>query len=422
MPSRTLRDLFEGAAAKYLSAVDAEKHRSNQHEIGGLVRAGFREYLGSLAKGERRIFPATMAYLPDDDQEPEIVEGKVTWYDARAENPVRGPEYRLYYPDNPVTERIEAGDFLLIAKNRDGRVLMVFAPHGSEAELQIRSLFGVEPSGNQFETANIGEEPLVYPVRLLLEDLGITAAAPDGDDDDRLLALLTARFSTQFPRTEIFSQFARDQVEVDALADPDAALLQWMETEERMFRIFEKHIVANRLQDGFGRDGVDEFISFSLSVQNRRKSRAGRALENHLAYLFSVHQLEFQRGGHGRVTENNAKPDFLFPSFAAYHDQRFPSGRLRLLGAKTSCKDRWRQVLSEGERIQEKHLLTLEPGISDAQTGEMKANRLRLVVPEPLQKTYPLAQRQWLMTLKEFIDEVRGLQGGAQTVQQPELL
>ena len=31
---------------------------------------------------------------------------------------------------------------------------------------------------------------------------------------------------------------------------------------------------------------VDGFIGFSLSVQNRRKSRAGYSLENHLAQIF----------------------------------------------------------------------------------------------------------------------------------------
>jgi hypothetical protein len=139
-----------------------------------------------------------------------------------------------------------------------------------------------------------------------------------------------------------------------------------MEMEERLFRLYERGIVAKRLRDGFGQygDDVDEFISFSLSVQNRRKARVGRALENHLRYLFQQQGLQFEEGGHSLVTESRSKPDFLFPNFASYHDPEFPDERLRILGAKTTCKDRWRQVLAEADRVSDKHLITLEPGIS----------------------------------------------------------
>ena len=84
------------------------------------------------------------------------------------------------------------------------------------------------------------------------------------------------------------------------------------------------------------------------------------------------------------ITENNAKPDFLFPGTAEYHDETFPQARLSMLGVKTTCKDRWRQVLSEAKRIKEKHLFTLEPAISTNQTSEMNAHHVRLVLPAGL--------------------------------------
>lgn len=64
-----------------------------------------------------------------------------------------------------------------------------------------------------------------------------------------------------------------------------------------------------------------------------------------------------------------------------------------MLGAKSTLKDRWRQVLSEAERIPEKHLITLEPGISEHQTGEMQAKRLRLVIPDRLHASFRPRQR-----------------------------
>jgi hypothetical protein len=81
-----------------------------------------------------------------------------------------------------------------------------------------------------------------------------------------------------------------------------------------------------------------------------------------------------------------------------------------MLGAKSTCKDRWRQVLSEAERIQQKHLLTLEPGISENQTDEMKTKRLQLVVPSSIHETYREKQRQWLMNVGEFIGLVEARQ------------
>ncbi len=57
--------------------------------------------------------------------------------------------------------------------------------------------------------------------------------------------------------------------------------------EEILFRTFERHIIGDRLQKGFA-DDVDGFLSYSLSVQNRRKSRAGFSLENHLEVIFNA--------------------------------------------------------------------------------------------------------------------------------------
>ena len=64
-----------------------------------------------------------------------------------------------------------------------------------------------------------------------------------------------------------------------------------------------------------------------------------------------------------------------------------------MLGAKSTLKDRWRQVLSEAERIDNKHLLTLEPGISENQTSEMQVKQLQLVLPRKLHESFRPAQQ-----------------------------
>lgn len=123
--------------------------------------------------------------------------------------------------------------------------------------------------------------------------------------------------------------------------------------------------------------------------------------------MFSANRLAFERGRKKwQVTENNSKPDFLFPGFARYHDPAFPDDRLFVLGAKTTCKDRWRQVLAEAARIQTKHLITLEAAISQNQTDEMRNAGLQLVVPGPIQGTYNPAQQKWLLDVATFISLV----------------
>jgi hypothetical protein len=184
--------------------------------------------------------------------------------------------------------------------------------------------------------------------------------------------------------------------------------MAWIEREEVLFRTLERHLISERIAQGFrGQDDtidVDGFISFSLSVQNRRKSRVGLALENHLETIFTAHQLRFSRTA---ITENRAKPDFLFPSANEYHDLGFSSDRLTMLGVKSSCKDRWRQVLAEADRIKEKHLMTLESAISTQQTDEMLAKQLRLVLPTKLHSTYTAQQRERLISLADFTAMIR---------------
>ena len=71
--------------------------------------------------------------------------------------------------------------------------------------------------------------------------------------------------------------------------------------------------------------------------------------------------------------------------------------------------------MSEAKRIEVKHLATLEPGISENQTDEMRDKSLRLVVPVAIQSTYRESQRAWLLSVRDFITLVRARDGLAMT-------
>lgn len=183
----------------------------------------------------------------------------------------------------------------------------------------------------------------------------------------------------------------------------DSLILERRKAEFSLFLHIEEFHVLHKIKDGF--NSVNEFIALANSVSNRRKSRAGKSLELHLEVIFKDNELlNFSTQC---VTEGNKKPDFLFPSGQAYHDPDYPEEKLRMLAVKTTCKDRWRQAINEADKIKMVHLFTLQEGVSVNQFNEMKAAGIILVVPKPLHEKYPKDIRMELVTLEDFIDEIK---------------
>jgi type II restriction enzyme len=80
-----------------------------------------------------------------------------------------------------------------------------------------------------------------------------------------------------------------------------------------------------------------------------------------------------------------------------------------MLAVKTTCKDRWRQIISEADRIKEIHLFTLQEGVSCNQYQEMRSAGVKLVVPLSLHRKYPEDIRNELISLTDFIEETKAL-------------
>lgn len=395
-----LSEYFVAVASKRLSVVETDKKKSNQHEYNG--SQPLKDMFGP-ANGDKQKFDTNFIWFGQEN-EALSSEGFVTWYDSRWDHPTRS-EPRLYFNSTVVSEMAQAGDMLFIAMRPNNTVMVIITTAGSTIESQISWLFGLRSQHNAFTLQNISDgddREIDFAVRFILDELGIEVEETETDYLDSLLE----KFDGVFPKTTEFSLYARKTFrgKVNAIEEPDKTLMSWMDHEEKLFRRLERKIIEDRIRDGFmGADGTDVegFISFSLGVQNRRKSRAGLALENHLEEIFKENKIIYSRTAR---TENKSKPDFLFPNHTSYHNVKFPPVLLTMLGVKTSCKDRWRQVLPEAARIENKHLFTLEPGISENQTDEMKAHRLQLVLPISIHETYKEAQREWLMQLSDFIE------------------
>ena len=229
----------------------------------------------------------------------------------------------------------------------------------------------------------------------------------------KLLQEFASRFNS-FPDTRQMALGARDcfneafRVDVDALkSHPDDILLRWVDTEYDLFKCMEEKVYADVISKPF--QSLDDFVKMANEVLNRRKSRAGKSLEHHLACIFSHNELVFEEQA---ITEDNKKPDFLFPNAECYHNLLFPADDLVVLGAKTTCKDRWRQVLTEADRVDVKYLFTLQQGISKNQLREMHDSHLTLVVPHQYISSFPQDYQSEISDLSGFIRMFREKQEG----------
>lgn len=227
---------------------------------------------------------------------------------------------------------------------------------------------------------------------------------------DAFIAGLTVDFPSSFEMSQA-ARLIQYQVYMNqrlTITDPDSALLRWTEEEYRLFRAIEHDRYGGTVARGFST--VDDFIVLANQVLNRRKSRAGKSLEHHLSAIFDENRIEYTAQA---VTEGNKKPDFLFPSEEAYHDMTFSIEKLCTLAAKTTCKDRWRQILNEADRLRDenKYLCTMQQGISSAQMDEMQAEKVILVVPKPYIKAYPRDRQDRIWTVGRFVGYVKEMEG-----------
>lgn len=350
--------------------------------------------------------PTTFAYL-DDESDPVFDHGFTTWYDARRKIPGR-TEYRLYYNDNAAVKLTQPGDLMVLAVTEAREVIVLFVRAGSTAESQVRWLFALNEVGERrFVPSTREDTRITSTAAKILESIGVEVGIPTAAEN--YLEDLLEKFGESFPKGADFSAYSASTLgELDWKGCPDSCLLACYEREEMLFRVFERHLLERDLTPFLGSLlDIDGVLRTTMSAFQRRKSRAGTAFENQLCMLFDARSIRYSSQAY---TEGKSKPDFIFPSVDNYLDPKFPVARLTMLGAKTTIKERWRQVLDEADRITNKHLITLEPAVSEDYTRAMEKNHLNLVVPEPLFETFTPTQRNWLMNVSDFCELIEDRQ------------
>jgi hypothetical protein len=312
-----------------------------------------------------------------------VTKSDITWYGRRTRS-----EYRLtrFGRDFPYLTADTVGSLLvLIINDQDHFNAYVLDTEDDAANLQ--AALGVEP----FEHWGVFRN-----------------GQPEPEDEDQCIERefrALAGALNDFPTGEWFSEAARQTlqncVQNFLQLNPDRSLMKCCETEYLLFKIAERRLCQNEINHLFR--NIDEFIRTAGRIMNRRKSRAGRSLENHVHYLLTQAQIEHEM----RPRNVDGKPDIVIPNSEAYRDRRYPLNKLFIVGVKTTCKDRWRQVMREGQRVPRKHILTIQQAISAPQLREMHAANVSLIVPRSLQRNYRAPAPMRIFTVEGFIDNVR---------------
>lgn len=408
-------DYISEVAAKILTEVEVNSKISNQHEFGdrgGAVRRllGEQDRRASCGNG----IPTVIMYWGDDES-PLTADISTTWYDSRRNQSQRSPEWRLYYKDCPPIRKACAGDLMCFGLLNDGRLLILITQHGSSMEAKTKVLFHIDTETRSgFSLHDVTNVDVDAFAAELLETLGFEVRPKD----DLMLDEMVRRWGYEFPTNAEFAWFAQDSLkDVDpAHDDPDEVVMAYYDWNYTLFRVFETAVIQHEYgEHPFVTNGiidVESFTSFYTKVRNRRMSRAGTSLEEHLTRIFSERHIPFKAQGH---TEGSRRPDFLFPSQKAYDDPDYPATRLRMLASKTSIKDRFRQVADEANRIKVKHLFTLTPGdVTHSKLDQLNELNLQLVMPCSIRDMYDdvIASRTTLFSdfigMLESLYDVRG--------------
>ena len=382
--SKTIQSVQESEASycKFLSANDTKS--TGGHQSGFLIsKSAWRMFLREEPeKGQNIKVDITIKWQEDFE-----TDSTFTYYGA-AKNEFRLTNFGRKFP---FREESNTGDLFVLCKIKQNYFKAFILSHDEDID-------------DFFAAVNISstETNQIIPKQ-------------EEKAESKLLRCFLAYMQTlkvEFPSTFDLASNARkcfnsaySVTSKQITLNPDKQILNWLDAEFQLFKTIENNRYLTRIQKPF--TSVEELVETANTILNRRKSRAGKSLEHHLSEVFMTFGIAYESQA---VTENNKKPDFIFPNKAAYDNLKFSNNKLVLLASKTTCKDRWRQVLNEADRIKTKHLFTLQQGISKNQLEEMYKYDVCLVVPKHYLPSFPTEFQNKILTLDSFISHVRIIQ------------
>jgi hypothetical protein len=139
---------------------------------------------------------------------------------------------------------------------------------------------------------------------------------------------------------------------------------------------------------------------------NSRKSRVGKTFEYHLKDYFDGMKVPYS---FQVQVDGKKKPDFILPSKDFYYSKTRQPDDVILLSLKTTVRERWQQILNEGNSVKTRYLATLDKAVTKDQLIEMEARNVILIVPEWAKKNNECYHSvSNVISFKEFSDKIKG--------------
>jgi hypothetical protein len=370
---------YSNVLLKFITPNEVDNSQSNQAGYYIPKKAAHLFTPQKPEKGVNHTHPVEILW-----QDGSTTQSVVKWYGKGSRSEYRITRYGRDFPF--ASNRDLVGDLLVLISTGDSKIIAYVFDLEEDIEELLAGL-NIELHGSYAIIEKDEESP----------------------DPETCVSKLFTEFALtieQLPSGRIFSKTTLDAIQACvpgfAHSNADIKLSMLLTEEYRLFKLAERKIYSPIVTRNF--KSIDEFILQALSILNSRKSRAGRSLENHVQFI-----LENAGIPHEMRTTISGIPDVIIPSKKAYDDPKFPTESLVILALKTTCKDRWRQVLQEGPRQKTKHLITTQEGISAKQLDEMKGAGITLIVPESLHSKYPASHRSQIQTVEEFLFSVQRL-------------
>ena len=178
--------------------------------------------------------------------------------------------------------------------------------------------------------------------------------------------------------------------------------------EERYMNMF-KYIVSEQTKErnikesemaNFLLNDKEIFLykyQLDISLTQSYKSRTGIGFEHIIEYLFDLLNYDFET----QTGDVQGKPDFLFPSKELFNSN--PSDCI-IIGAKTNVRERYRQIVNEGNKLTRHFCFTL----GDDLTNDVitKAKKLDLFFAIPTEVKNSKYKTKDIFSYEEFIKNV----------------
>lgn len=327
-------------------------------------------------------------------------------------------EYRLTGIPKEEFAGLSPGSFLLISKHRHGRTYIWKAitidSHSEEydyieqrLELPIDFLWKIiDP--------RLLQERITPEIEEILSE--IFPAVENGT-----LANLIEIY--KLPSTNEIAKEAREEYLISTdnaslnpfvISNPGDALREI--TKHRQFEIFkqyERRLIAAELIDRLINDRanitIEKLVSIiitriydvyevMLRASQARRSRVGTSFELHIAAMMEDGDIPFT----AQPIIGKHRPDFALPRI------RFSVDQSLILTAKTTLRERWRQVINEtkGRPI---YLATVDERVTSSVIEDLGSLGVKLVVPESLKSSQETEYQNYpnVWTFKDFFYSTR---------------